>query len=116
MIHSLPFLVRTARPILKRGVYWAIALVLAAFPTWMDTRDQGIAVLWFWIYGMVCTGLTFRRLDDDQSSGTMEQLEMLPLPRWRIALETAAGALIGFAPFLALTCAGSMIRPESHYA
>jgi len=92
-----PFLVRAARTVVARPGFWVANGALTLLMLLIADDPQSIARLVLIACGLCAGAVTLRRIDDDQASGTLEQLELLPVPGWRLALETAAGATLGFA-------------------
>lgn len=74
-------------------------LLLGGLTALMSCESDGIVVMYTVLAAVFAFGATLRSVDDDYASGTLEQLDVLPMPRWRMALETAAGTLVAFGWF-----------------
>lgn len=100
MLTELPFLRRVARPLLTKHSFWVVAAILGGFTSWERLPADSSLDLYMTFLAVLAGMSTLRTLDDDSASGTHEQIDVLPVARARIALEIAAGSLLGFLPFV----------------
>ena len=96
ILSRVPFLRRAAKPMLGRPLLWCISLGLGLFTYMVVFETDGMLAFYLLLTGILSFYTAMRALDDDQASGTLEQLEVLPVSRLRIVLETAAGSLLAF--------------------
>ena len=94
---NYPFFRRAVRPALRRPAYYLIATVLGMAAARMNLDMDAWASFFVGLVALLAAATTLRAIDDDHASGTLEQLDVLPVPRWRIVLEIGAGSAVAYA-------------------
>lgn len=115
MLPNLPFLGRVARPILKRPVYYLAALGIGGLGTGVIEYSDELIAFYLGVTALFAAFVSMRRVDDDHATDTLVQLDVLPVPRWRMALETAAGAVAGVGVFAVIAAAVSALRVRGYW-
>lgn len=105
MLSNMPFFRRVAVPITARIGYYVAACFIGACGMALLDRADALCAFYVGITSLFVGFISMRVVDDDHATETLEQLDVLPVPRWRMALETAAGAVVGFGVFSTLGAA-----------
>lgn len=102
MLSNTPFLRRVALPILVRPGFWSVSLGIGLITLTMGMPSDKLILFYVGLASVFAGVSAMRALDDDQASGTLEQLDVLPVSRERMVLEIATGSMLAFGALNAL--------------
>lgn len=91
-----PFFRRAVRPAFTRPAYYLVSLGLGVLAACVGMDMEFGTGFFVVLLALFSCATTMRAVDDDFATGTLEQLDVLPVPRWRIVLETAAGTIVAY--------------------
>lgn len=115
MLSNLPFLRRVARPLVSRPGYYLAALVIGGIGATVLEHSDVLIAFFVGVTALFAGFISMRCVDDDHATDTLVQLDVLPVPRWRMALETAAGAVAGFGVFASVAAAVSALGVRGYW-
>lgn len=115
MLSNMPFFRRVALPITARPGYYVAAMLIGGIGMALLDRADALVTFYIGITSLFVGFVSMRTVDDDHATDTLEQLDVLPVPRWRMALEIAAGAVVGFGVLATLATVISAFGVRGHW-